>query len=108
MVMKFHPRVAPIKAAVFPLVKKDGMPEIAPRPLPGAQEEVPRVLRREGRRGPPLPPPGRGRHAVLRDGRRPDAYQDQTVTLRDRDSLEQVRVKLDDVVEEIERRVTGA
>ena len=28
-VMKFHPRLAPIKAAVFPLVKKDGMPEVA-------------------------------------------------------------------------------
>jgi glycyl-tRNA synthetase len=29
VVMKFHPRLAPVKAAVFPLVKKDGMPEIA-------------------------------------------------------------------------------
>jgi glycyl-tRNA synthetase len=27
--MRFHPRLAPIKAAVFPLVAKDGMPEIA-------------------------------------------------------------------------------
>ncbi len=27
--MKFHPRLAPIKAAVFPLVAKDGMPDIA-------------------------------------------------------------------------------
>ena len=27
--LKFHPRLAPIKAAVFPLVKKDGMPEKA-------------------------------------------------------------------------------
>src|SRR5690606_12862163 len=27
--LKFHPRVAPIKVAVLPLVKKDGMPEIA-------------------------------------------------------------------------------
>ena len=29
VVMKFHPRIAPVKAAVFPLVKKDGMPEAA-------------------------------------------------------------------------------
>src|SRR5690606_34865860 len=29
IVMRFHPRVAPIKAAVFPLVNKDGLPEIA-------------------------------------------------------------------------------
>ena len=28
-VLKFHPRIAPIKAAVFPLVKRDGMPEMA-------------------------------------------------------------------------------
>ena len=27
--LKLHPRLAPIKAAVFPLVKKDGMPEKA-------------------------------------------------------------------------------
>src|SRR5207237_2856293 len=29
VVMKIHPRLAPIKAAIFPLVKKDGMPEKA-------------------------------------------------------------------------------
>src|SRR5688572_24089238 len=29
VVLKLHPRLAPLKAAVFPLVKKDGMPEIA-------------------------------------------------------------------------------
>jgi glycyl-tRNA synthetase len=28
-IMRFHPRIAPIKAAVFPLVNKDGMPEVA-------------------------------------------------------------------------------
>ncbi len=28
-VMKFHPRLAPIKAAIFPLVNKDGMQEKA-------------------------------------------------------------------------------
>ena len=29
VVMKFHPRIAPVKAAILPLVKKDGMPEMA-------------------------------------------------------------------------------
>ena len=29
VVLGFHPALAPIKAAVFPLVKKDGMPELA-------------------------------------------------------------------------------
>ena len=74
MVMKFHPRLAPIKVAVFPLVKKDGMPEIAEKIHARLQEGRPdQLLRREGRRRPPLPPPGRGRHAVLRHRGRPDA-----------------------------------
>jgi glycyl-tRNA synthetase len=29
VLMKLHPRLAPIKAAVFPLVKREGMPEVA-------------------------------------------------------------------------------
>src|SRR5262249_21779146 len=29
LVMKFHPRLAPVKAAILPLVNKEGMPEIA-------------------------------------------------------------------------------
>ena len=37
--LKFHPRIAPIKAAVFPLVKRDGMPEKA--------EAIYRELRRQ-------------------------------------------------------------
>ena len=73
VVMKFHPRLAPIKAAVFPLVKKDGMPEVAQQIYRELKTRVQRVLRREGRRRPPLSPPGRSRHAVLHHGRRPDA-----------------------------------
>ncbi len=75
VVMKFHPRLRPIKAAVFPLVKKDGMPEIAQEIYRDAEEAVQRLLRREGRRRPPLPSPGRSRHAVLHHGRRPDAHR---------------------------------
>ena len=73
VVMKFHPRLAPIKAAVFPLVKKDGMPEVAQEIYRALKQQLRRVLRREGRRRPPLPPPGRSRHAVLHHRRRPDA-----------------------------------
>ena len=104
VVMKFHPRLAPVKAAVFPLVKKDGMPEIAQEIYRELKKRVQRLLRREGRRRPPLPPAGRSRHAVLHHRRRPDAAG-QTVTIRDRDTLEQWRVKSADVVEEIARRV---
>ncbi len=72
-VLKFHPRLAPIKAAVFPLVRKDGMPEKAQEIYKEPEGRRPqRLLRREGRDRPPLPPPGRGRHAVLHHRRRPD------------------------------------
>jgi glycyl-tRNA synthetase len=72
-VLKFHPRLAPIKAAVFPLVRKDGMPEKA--------EAIYRALKRHfnvftddrGRHRPALSPPGRGRHALRHHRRRPDA-----------------------------------
>ncbi|WP_146574694.1 glycine--tRNA ligase [Botrimarina hoheduenensis] len=107
VVMRFHPRIAPVKAAVFPLVKKDGMPEIAQdlyralkKKFPAFYDEkgaVGRRYRRQDEAGTP--------YCLTVDGQ---SVQDQTVTLRDRDTLEQVRMKLDDVVEEIERRVTGS
>jgi len=102
--MGFHPRIAPVKAAVFPLVKKDGMPEIA-RDLYRALKKkmvafydekgaVGRRYRRQDEAGTP--------YCITIDGQTKD---DQTVTIRDRDTLEQWRVKLDDVVEEIAGRV---
>lgn len=104
--MKLHPRVAPIKAAVFPLVKKDGMPEVAKdiyralkQKFPAFYDEKGAVGRRYARQDEAGTP-----FCITVDG---DTLTDKTVTLRDRDSLEQTRVKLDDVVEEIERRVTG-
>ena len=71
-VLRFHPEIAPITCAVFPLVKKDGMPEKAREVeascARGAHDE--HLLRREGRHRPSLSPPGRDRHALLRDRRR--------------------------------------
>jgi glycyl-tRNA synthetase len=106
VVMKFHPRIAPLKAAVFPLVKKDGMPEVAQdlyraikKKFPAFYDEkgaVGRRYRRQDEAGTP--------YCITVDGQ---TLQDNTVTMRDRDTLEQVRLKLDDVVAEIERRVTG-
>jgi glycyl-tRNA synthetase (class II) len=62
VVLRFHPEVAPVKIAVLPLLKK--REEIVAR-LGGR-------VRRHGGDRPPLPAPGRGRHAVLRDGGRAD------------------------------------
>ncbi|MGC4006587.1 MAG: glycine--tRNA ligase [Pirellulales bacterium] len=104
VVMKLHPRLAPIKAAVFPLVKKDGMPEIAQdiyralkKTMPAFYDEggaVGRRYRRQDEVGTP--------YCVTVDTQ---TLTDKTVTVRDRDTLEQWRVKIDDVVGEIEKKV---
>jgi len=104
VVMKFHPRLAPIKAAVFPLVKKDGMPELAKEIYLSLKRHwvvfydekgaVGRRYRRQDEAGTP--------YCITVDGR---TLQDRTVTIRDRDSLEQVRVPLDEIVGEIGRRL---
>ncbi|MEM1226879.1 MAG: glycine--tRNA ligase [Planctomycetota bacterium] len=105
-VMKLHPRLAPIKAAVFPLVKKDGMPEIAQEIYAGlkphfnvfydAKGAVGRRYRRQDEAGTP--------YCVTVDG---DSLTDRTVTVRDRDSLVQTRVKIDDVVDDIRQRIAS-
>jgi glycyl-tRNA synthetase len=105
-VMKFHPRIAPVKAAVFPLVKKDGMPEAAADIYAALKRRfnvfydekgaVGRRYRRQDEAGTPF--------CITVDGQ---TLQDGTVTIRDRDSLKQWRVKSADVVEEIARRVEG-
>jgi glycyl-tRNA synthetase len=105
-VMKFHPRIAPVKAAVFPLVKKDGMPEAAKEIYSALKKRfvtfydekgaVGRRYRRQDEAGTP--------YCITVDGQ---TLQDQTVTIRDRDSLEQWRVKVADVVDEIAKRVEG-
>jgi glycyl-tRNA synthetase len=103
-VLKFHPRLAPIKAAVLPLVKKDGMPEIA-RDIYAALKPhfstfydekgaVGRRYRRQDEAGTP--------YCITVDGQ---TLQDQTVTIRDRDSLEQHRCRVEDCVDELRRRL---
>jgi len=104
-VMKFHPRLAPIKLAVFPLVKKEGMPEIARRIYQDAQATgmtafydekgaVGRRYRRQDEAGTPF--------CVTVDGQ---TLEDQTVTIRDRDSLAQDRIPADKVVPYVRERL---
>jgi glycyl-tRNA synthetase len=104
VVMKLHPRIAPVKAAVFPLVKKDGMPEVAQEIYRALKKQmnvfydekgaVGRRYRRQDEAGTPF--------CVTVDGQ---TLQDRTVTIRDRDTLEQWRVKADDVTSEIQGRL---
>lgn len=103
-VMKFHPRIAPLKAAVFPLVRKDGMPEMAQEIYRALKPHVNvfydekgavgRRYRRQDEAGTPF--------CITVDG---DSLTDKTVTIRHRDTLEQWRVKADDVVSEIRKLV---
>jgi glycyl-tRNA synthetase len=105
VVMKLHPRIAPYKAAVFPLVKKEGMPEVAQQIYRDLKKHcnvfydekgaVGRRYRRQDEAGTP--------YCITVDGQ---SLQDRTVTIRDRDSLEQQRIKIDDCVDEIRRRVS--
>ncbi len=64
VVLGLHPAVAPIKVGVFPLVKKDGMPEVATRAVPRSPADAPRLLRRQRRDRPAVPPAGRGGHPL--------------------------------------------
>ena len=98
VVLGLHPALAPIKAAVFPLMKKFGQPEIATELLsalrrariPAAYDQagsIGRRYRRQDEAGTPW--------CVTIDG---DTAEDQSVTIRDRDTLRQERVGLDGVV----------
>ena len=73
-VLRLHPRLAPVKAAVLPLIGKDAaMVEKSRAALRGAAPlDVGGVRRRGGDRE-AVPPPGRDRHAVGADDRRADA-----------------------------------
>jgi glycyl-tRNA synthetase len=96
VVLRLHPRVAPVKAAVFPLVKKDGQPEIAAEIYRDLKKRWNVVLdekgsigkryRRQDESGTPF--------CITVDHQ---TLEDETVTLRDRDSTEQTRVKMTDL-----------
>lgn len=96
MVMRFHPRLAPIKAAVLPLVNKDGMPEKAEALYRTLKKHfnvfyddkgaVGRRYRRQDEAGTPF--------CFTIDGQ---TMQDNTVTIRERDSTKQERIPIDTV-----------
>jgi len=95
-VMRFHPKLAPVKAAIFPLVNRDGMPEMARsletdlrkslRVFYDDSGAVGRRYRRQDEVGTPF--------CITIDS---DTLKDQTVTVRDRDTMVQERVNMDNV-----------
>jgi glycyl-tRNA synthetase len=103
-VLRLHPRLAPVKVAVLPLVSKAGMPEKARAlyeqlrgRLPAEYDEggsIGRRYRRQDEIGTPW--------GITVDGQ---TMEDDTVTLRDRDSLEQVRVPIEGLGDELVGRL---
>lgn len=107
VLLALEPRLAPIKVAVFPLVKKDGLPERAQKlhgdlrraSIPSFYDEagsIGRRYRRQDEAGTPW--------CVTVDG---ETNEEGTVTVRDRDSLEQVRISADQVVPWVRERLGG-
>ncbi len=95
--LRFHPSLAPTKVAVFPLVRKDGMPEIAHKIHEDLRKHytcfydeksaVGRRYRRQDEAGTPF--------CITVDGQ---TKQDNTVTVRERDSMKQDRVTTDQLL----------
>ena len=103
-VLKLHPRLAPVKVAVLPLVNKDEQPEKAReiyeqlRELMSAEYDTGGSIGKRYRRQDEIGTPW----GVTVDHQTMD---DDTVTLRDRDSLDQSRIAISELAEELSRRL---
>ncbi len=105
VVLRIPPQLAPVKAAILPLVRKDGLPEIAKKVFDilkyrfnviyEEKDSIGRRYRRQDAIGTPL--------CITIDHR---TKQDNTVTLRDRDTMEQIRVKIHKLPEIIEEKTS--
>ena len=105
-VLKLHPRLAPVKVAVLPLVRKDGQPEVGReivdllrRRMQVEYDEggsIGKRYRRQDEIGTPW--------CVTIDHQ---TLEDRTVTVRDRDTLEQERVAIDALPEHLAGRLVA-
>jgi glycyl-tRNA synthetase len=106
VVLGFHPALSPIKAGVFPLVKKDGMPELATEVYHALKRRFPvfyddsgaigRRYRRMDEAGTPF--------CVTIDG---ETVADRTVTVRHRDSMKQDRIGVDQLETYLREHLAG-
>jgi len=106
VVMKLHPKLAPVKAAILPLVKKEGLPEIA-RDIVSSlfktginarydeQHSIGKRYRRHDEAGTP--------YCITIDGQ---TKEDNTVTIRDRDTMLQERVDVNKIIDTIKEKLT--
>jgi glycyl-tRNA synthetase len=107
VVLKLHPRLAPIKVAVLPLVKKDGLPEIARELVTrfrkaginaryDEQHAIGKRYRRHDEAGTP--------YCLTIDGQ---TKEDGTVTIRDRDTMKQERIGVDEALRVVAERLAS-
>lgn len=104
VVLKFIPRLAPIKLAVLPLTKKDGLPEIARQIMDECKtsfkcfyeekDAIGKRYRRQDAIGTPF--------CVTVDHQ---TKEDQTVTIRYRDTMEQERIHINKIKELVEKQI---
>ncbi len=105
VVMKIPPALAPVKIAVFPLVKKDGLPEKAKeifktlmpyvKVVYEEKDSIGRRYRRQDAVGTP--------YCITVDHQ---TLQDDTVTIRDRDTMEQERIKINEVLDIVQKKTS--
>jgi len=105
-VLKLHPRLAPVKVAVLPLVSRDGMPEKARSIYEELRELMPaefdeggsigKRYRRQEEIGTPF--------CVTVDF---DSLEDYAVTVRERDTMAQERVAIDKLESYLAARLIG-
>jgi glycyl-tRNA synthetase len=106
VLLRLHPKLAPVKVAVLPLVNKDGQPEVARSIYEDLRKRMPaeydtggsigKRYRRQDEIGTPW--------GVTVDHQ---TLEDDTVTLRDRDSLDQSRIAIAELGDELERRLNA-
>ncbi len=104
VVLRLHPAIAPVTVGVFPLVKKDGLAELAHTIEQDLRVEfstfydqggaIGRRYRRQDEIGTPF--------CITIDY---ETKENQTVTLRFRDSMEQVRIKIDEIIPRITKEI---
>ena len=103
--LKFHPALAPVKAAILPLVKKDGLPEIGQKIYDDLKfdfnliyedsQSIGKRYTRQDLIGTPF--------CIAIDHQ---TAEDETVTIRHRDTMEQERVKISGLKAKIEQEVS--
>lgn len=107
VLLKLHPRLAPYKVAVLPLMKKEGMPEVARKivsqffqaGINASYDEQQSIGKRYARHDEVGTP-----YCLTVDHQ---SLQDNTVTIRDRDTTKQDRISVDEALAVVQKRVNS-